>query len=113
MGDRAAVMVSERVVNERRDGCDDPHQIGTARSGLGTPLTVLRADGPVNGIVARAFVDGLAARGLDTSPGGVPPYVLAATIHECDANQHARREAAVDFSVVLSERATGRTVWLG
>lgn len=72
----------------------------------------MKADQPVDRVVARAFEDGLAARGL-RAPGGASPYVLAVTIHQLDANQYARRKATADFSVVLAERASGRAVWRG
>ena len=104
------VAVADRVVNERRSGRDDPTWIGTIRSGYGSPMKVLNADQPVDRVVARAFEDGLAARGLGAQ-GGAPPYLLAVTIHQLDANQYARREATADFSVVLTERASGRVVW--
>ena len=38
---------------------------------------------------------------------------LAVTIHQFDANQYVRREATADFTVVVTERATGREVWRG
>jgi hypothetical protein len=107
---RPAVAVSDRVANERQAGREDPRWIGTIRSGIGTPLKVLRADQPVDQVVARAFADGLAARGLH-APSGAAPHVLSITIHEFDANQYARREATADFSIVLAERATGRVLW--
>jgi len=107
---RPVVAVSERVVNERLAGREDPNWIGTIRSGYGSPMKVLKADQPVDRVVARAFSDGLSARGLH-APGGASPYLLAVTIHQLDANQYARREATADFSVVLTERATGRPVW--
>jgi hypothetical protein len=36
---------------------------------------------------------------------------LAVTIHQFDANQYVRREATADFSIVVTERRTGRQVW--
>jgi hypothetical protein len=61
--------VSDRVANERRAGGDDPTWIGTIRGGYGNPIKHLNADAPVDRVVAQAFADGLAARGL-LAPGG-------------------------------------------
>src|SRR5918997_5169305 len=75
---RPAVAVSERVANERRAGRDDPTWIGTIRGGYGNPLKHLNADAPVEQVVARAFADGLRARGLLAAQGvgaaGAAPY---------------------------------------
>lgn len=107
---RPVVAVSDRVADERRAGREDPNWIGTIRGGYGNPLKQLTSDAPVDRVVARAFADGLAARGLHAA-GGASPYLLAVTIHQFDANQYVRREATADFSAVLTERATGREVW--
>jgi hypothetical protein len=105
------VGVLGRIANERRTGREDPTWIGTIRGGYGNPLQALHADEPVDRVVARAFADGLRARGLYATADAQLRYALAITIHEFDANQYVRREAAVDFSVALTERATGREVW--
>jgi len=96
----------------RSTGREDPTWIGTIRGGYGNPLKVLKAPEPVDQVVRKAFTDGLTARGLNTS-GANSPYVLVVTIHQFDANQYIRREATADFSVVVTERATGREVWRG
>ena len=108
---RSAVAVSDRVANERRAGREDPNWIGTIRGGYGEPIKRLSSDAPVDRVVARAFADGLTARGLQAPGGGASPYLLAVTIHQFDANQYGRREATADFSAALTERATGREVW--
>lgn len=109
---RPAVAVADRAVNERRAGRDDPTWIGTIRGGYGNPVKHLNADAPVDRVVARAFADGLAARGLlAPGGGGASPYLLTVTIHQFDANQYVRREATADFGAALTERATGREVW--
>jgi hypothetical protein len=110
---RPIVQVAGQVVNERRTGREDPTWIGTIRGGYGNPLKALHADEPVDRVVGKAFTAGLAARGLDAGQGGNAPYVLAVTIHQFDANQYVRREATADFTVVITERATGREVWRG
>lgn len=107
---RPAVAVSDRVANLRQAGREDPTWIGTIRGGYGNPVKRLGSDAPVDQVVARAFADGLAVRGLHAA-AGASPYVLAVTIHQFDANQYVRREATADFSAVLTERATGREVW--
>lgn len=108
---RPVVAVSNRVANERKAGREDPYWIGTIRGGYGNPLKRLSSDVPVDQAVAKAFADGLAARGLNAPSEANSPYVLAVTIHQFDANQYVRREATADFSAVLTERATGREVW--
>lgn len=110
-GARPAVSVSERVVNERTRGREDPNWVGAIRGGYGNPLKVLTSPEPVDRVVARAFADALTVRGLGGPAGDRPRYVLSITIHEFSANQLARREAMADFTAVLSEEATGREVW--
>ena len=109
---RPVLQVAAQVTNERRTGREDPTWIGTIRGGYGNPLKALHAPEPVDQVVRKAFADGLAARGLN-SPGVNSLYVLAITVHQFDANQYIRREATADFSVVVTERATGREVWRG
>jgi len=53
-----------------RAGREDPTWIGTIRGGYGNPLTRLASDAPVDRVVAQAFADGLAARGL-RAPGAL------------------------------------------
>jgi uncharacterized lipoprotein YajG len=109
---RPVLQVAAQVTNERQTGREDPTWIGTIRGGYGNPLKALHAAEPVDQVVRKAFADGLAARGLNTSSAN-SPYVLAVTINQFDANQYIRREATADFSVVVTERATGREVWRG
>ena len=107
---RPVVTVLDSVANERRAGREDPTWIGTIRGGYGNPLKALHADAPVDQVVARAFRDGLAARGLHAAEAA-SPYSLAVTIHQFDANQYVRREVTADFGAVLTERDSGREVW--
>ncbi len=109
---RPVLQVAPQVINERRTGRDDPTWIGTIRGGYGNPLKALHAPEPVDQVVRKAFADGLAARGLSAT-GTSSPYTLAGAIHQFDANQYIRREATADFSVVVTERASGREVWRG
>jgi uncharacterized lipoprotein YajG len=106
---RPLVGTPTQVVNERRTGREDPTWIGTIRGGYGNPLKALHADVPVDQVVGRAFADDLAARGLRAD--GEPRYALAVVIHQFDANQYVRREATADFTLVLTERASGREIW--
>lgn len=110
---RPVVALREPASDERGAGRDDPTWIGTIRGGYGNPLKVLRADAPVEQVVARAFADGLAARGLSASSAVEALYTLDVTIHRFDANQLRGRTATADFSAVLTERATGRVAWRG
>ncbi|MBL6080489.1 hypothetical protein JMJ56_20955 [Belnapia sp. T18] len=107
---RPLVMVSQPVTNQRRAGSDDPRWIGTIRGGYGNPVKTLEADQPVDQVVAAAFSEALAARGLQAGTGA-GRYALAITIFQFDANQYARREATADFGIRVTERATGRELW--
>jgi uncharacterized lipoprotein YajG len=107
---RPLVAVVQPVANQRRAGSDDPRWIGTIRGGYGNPVKTLEADRPVDQVVAGAFSDALAARGLQAGTGA-GRYALAITIHQFDANQYVRREATADFGIRVTERATGREVW--
>ena len=107
---RPLVAVVQPVANQRRAGSDDPRWIGTIRGGYGNPVKTLEADRPVDQVVAGAFADALAARGLQAGTGA-GRYALAITIYQFDANQYVRREATADFSIRVTERATGREVW--
>ncbi len=104
------VVTVEKVDNQRVTGREDPTWVGTIRGGYGNPIRALNTAEPVDRVVAQAFRDGLAARGLN-APAGQGRYMLAVVIHQFDANQYVRREATADFSIVVTERATGREVW--
>lgn len=112
VGGRVAVAISEPAVNERRGRRHDPHWIGTGRTGVGSPLTGLRADRPVDEVVARlrrrlggVRPGRVAGRRFPTPPTCSPPPFTNPT------RTDARREAAAGFGVVLTECATGRAVW--
>ncbi len=107
---RPLVTVAEPVANQRRAGSNDPRWIGTIRGGYGNPVKTLEADRPVDQVVASAFSDALASRGLQAATGA-GRYALAITIYQFDANQYVRREATADFGIRVTERATGREVW--
>ncbi|MBL6457204.1 hypothetical protein JMJ55_17850 [Belnapia sp. T6] len=107
---RPLVAVVQPVTNQRRAGSDDPRWIGTIRGGYGNPVKTLEADRPVDQVVAGAFSEALAARGLQAGTGD-GRYALAITIYQFDANQYVRREATADFGIRVTERATGREVW--
>jgi hypothetical protein len=108
---RPVLQVASHVTNERRTGREDPTWIGTIRGGYGNPLKALHATEPVDQVIGKAFAAALAVRGLNAPLGASSPYVTAITIYQFDANQYVRREATADFSVVVTERTTGREVW--
>ncbi|WP_043341094.1 YajG family lipoprotein [Belnapia moabensis] len=107
---RPLVTVVEPMANQRRAGSNDPRWIGTIRGGYGNPVKTLEADRPVDQVVASAFSDALASRGLQAATRA-GRYALAITIYQFDANQYVRREATADFGIRVTERATGREVW--
>jgi hypothetical protein len=108
---RPVVMVGQ-VVDDRQGGREDAHWIGTIRSGYGTPVRTLEAPIPVREVVAQAFRDALATRGLLTTESGAA-YELRVVIAEYSANQYVRWEATADFRVSLINRSTGTQVWSG
>lgn len=108
---RPVLHVVPNVTNQRSTGREDPTWIGTIRGGYGNPVKALHSKEPVDQVVGHAFEAGLAVRGLNAPIAGNAPYTLAITIHQFDANQYVRREATADFSVVVTERRTGREVW--
>ncbi len=109
-GTARPVVAVERVDNQRSTGREDPTWVGTIRGGYGNPLKALNTTEPLDRVIGQAFRDGLAQRGLGAG-AGQGRYALAVVIHQFDANQYVRREATADFSVVVTERATGREVY--
>lgn len=107
-GARPVVSVGP-VVDARADGREDPNWIGTIRGGYGNPMKRLEAPVPVREVVAQAFRDGLAARGLLAPSGGA--YEMRVTVAQFDATQYMRREATAEFRVSLVNRRTGAEVW--
>jgi uncharacterized lipoprotein YajG len=100
----------DRVDNQRSTGREDPTWVGTIRGGYGNPIKALNTTEPLDRVIGQAFRDGLAQRGL-AAGAGQGRYALAVVIHQFDANQYVRREATADFSVVVTERTTGREVY--
>jgi hypothetical protein len=98
-------------VNEREIGRDRADWIGRQRDNFGRTVLEVLSDQPVDQVVARAFSDGLRQRGLLASEDAQAPYVLTVTIHQFNGGRYGRSEATAEFSVALSERATGREVW--
>jgi len=104
---QATPLVSAITVTDARDE-KDPTYIGAIRGGFGNPLKTLVSARPVKDEVAAAFEAALRARNLYGLSG---PAVLAVTLTQLSANQFARREGHTKFSLVLSDRATGRTLF--
>jgi uncharacterized lipoprotein YajG len=88
------------VTDQRQDGRENPHWVGTIRDGFGIPMKRLEAPAPVTEVVRQAFSDALAARGM--LAGATPRYTLSVVILQFDANQYSRREATVEFQVTLT-----------
>jgi hypothetical protein len=106
------VVTVGQVTDERRDGQANTSQFGTIRGGYGNPLRRLAAPAPVRDIVAQAFRDALAARGLLASTDG-GSYELRVRILQYNASKLIRTEADVEFQASLVNRSTGATVWAG
>jgi hypothetical protein len=98
----------DRVASERNE---EPTWLGTIRGGYGNPLKVLHAAVPISQVVQIAFDDGLKARSLYAEPPAGGKLAFWVTVHTFEAGQFVRRDANVDFSVSLTDRATGRTLW--
>lgn len=98
------------VVGGFADNRGEPaNWLGAIRGGYGNPLKKLETVQPVSDLVAKAFVDGLRARGLLAE--GDRSYVLSGIIRSLDCNQYTRREANADLQVVLTEIVSGREIF--
>ena len=99
------------VTDGRTDGQAGTGQFGTIRGGYGNPLRRLAAPAPVRDVVAQAFRDALAARGLlAAGPGGSELRVRIVTYN---SSKLMRTEANVAFQGSLVNRATGAVTWTG
>jgi hypothetical protein len=105
------VAVRSPALNERATGQDRPDWVGRQRDNFGRTVLEVFSEPALDQAVARAFSDGLSARGLLAADEAQAPYVLTITIHQFDASRYGRSEATADFSVALSERASGREIW--
>lgn len=105
--DPAQVQVGASV-DQRRD--HDPTWYGAIRSGFGSLLKVLRSDVPVSQVVAKAFGDALAARGMLARGGR---YEVRLTVTRFEASRYVRLEAHVDVGAQVVETASGRVVYEG
>ncbi|MGH8533666.1 MAG: YajG family lipoprotein [Gammaproteobacteria bacterium] len=98
------------VVGRFADNRGEPaNWLGAIHGGYGNPLKNLEASQPVSDLVAKAFADGLRARGLLAE--GDRPYVLSGVIRRLDCNQYVRQEANADLQVVLTEATSGRELF--
>jgi hypothetical protein len=101
------VIAGVSVIDQRNE---QPNWLGTIRGGYGNPLKRIETNGPVKDVVAKAFTDAIAARGL-LATAGSGRYDTSVTMHVLDANQYARREANADLQVALIERGSGQQVY--
>lgn len=96
------------ATDQRGEG--DPTRIGAVRGGFGNPLKVLHTRQPLADMVAQAFRDALAARGLLVpTTGGSADLII--TIVRFGSSQLVRREAKVDLVLELRDRASGRQLY--
>lgn len=100
------------VTDERTDGQANTSQFGTIRGGYGNPVRRLAAPTAVSEVVAQAFRDALAARGL-LAPAAGGGYELRVRVLQYNANKLMRTEANVQFQGSLVNRATGAVAWTG
>lgn len=106
-GDHRPVVGIKTVVDDRSN---DPHWLGAVRGGYGNPLKILETEEPVKDVVAKAFSDALAARGM-LAPAGNEAIEVTITIHRFDCSQYLRREAHADFEIALTNSRTGNSVY--
>ncbi|MBP0495997.1 hypothetical protein [Roseomonas indoligenes] len=100
------------ITDVRQDGQANTAQFGTIRGGYGNPLFRLSATTPVSDVVAQAFRDALAARGLLAGPSG-EAYELRGRILQFNASKLIRTEATVEIEAVLFNRRTAAVAWTG
>ncbi|WP_158933109.1 hypothetical protein [Acidisphaera sp. S103] len=101
------VIAIKAVVDDRTNGS---HWLGAIRGGYGNPLKTLETDQPVKDVVAQAFSDALAARGM-LAKASTESIEMTITIHRFDCNQYVRREAHADFEITLTNAHTGTPVY--
>ena len=87
----------------------DPHWLGAVRGGFGQPLRTIELDTSASDVVANAYRQALAARGLLAS--SAPRYVVSGRIVHLDCSQFVRREAHADIDLVVTDTRTGQTVF--
>ena len=83
--------------------------LGAIRGGFGNPLKTLETSGPVKDLVAKAYEDGLKARGLLAANN--PKYGLKIDVDQFDCNQYLRREAHIKFEIALVALPSGQSVY--
>jgi hypothetical protein len=83
--------------------------IGRIRGGYGNSLKTLSTEAPVVNVVAKAFAEGLAARGI-AAPAGAARYTITGVINKLDCNYYVREEAHTNITLVVTETATGKAV---
>ncbi len=91
-------------------GEDDPTWIGAVRGGFGNPLKSLHTPHPLNEMVAQAFREALANRGL-LAQARAGEIDLVVTITEFNSTKYIRQEANVGLTVELRDHVTGRQVY--
>ena len=104
---KAANSVAVTVVTDNRK--NDPNWLGAIRGGFGNPLKTLETSAPVKDYVKTAYIGGLKARGLWTSGAG--RYDLQIDIRRYDSSQYVRREAHIDFDVILIQKSSSKKVY--
>jgi uncharacterized lipoprotein YajG len=83
--------------------------LGAIRSGFGNPLKTLETPVPVKDMVAKAYEDGLKARGLFASSKA--KYGMKVDVSQFDCNQYARREAHIRFDISLIELQSQKSIY--
>lgn len=89
---------------------DNGNWFGAIRGGYGQSFKTLLTDEPISNVVAKAFADGLKARGLlAEGQGGV--YLLSGALKNFACKQYVRRDCIVRIYVVVNQRSTQREVF--
>jgi uncharacterized lipoprotein YajG len=83
--------------------------LGAIRGGYGNPLKTLETVIPVKDLVAKAYEDGLKARGLFASNNG--KFGVKINVVQFDCNQYARREAHIRLDISLVELPSGKNLY--
>ena len=109
---RTAVPPSGKTVNvgafaDKRG--EPPTWLGSIRGTYGNPIKNLESDQPVSTVVQTEFVDGLHARGIESST--TAPVQLTGVVKKLDCNQVFRREANVEIEISVTDTASGRSTF--
>jgi len=101
------VIASVAATDQRKE---DPHRLATIMGGFGNPLKTLDTNLPVKDEVAKAFTDGLRARGL-LQASGAAPYRIQLLIRKYDADMIMGSTGRIDLDMTVIDQASQQVIY--